>query len=169
MTATLTLYELGDQLQTVADTLVENGGELTPELAEQLAALEGAFEAKVERVLLYAKNLEGTAAAAKLEAARLSDLASGRANAADRLREYVKGEMERAKIDKVETLLIVARIQQNGRPSIRWTLPPDTLPVEFKKTTVTLDGDAAYKAWKADPAVLPEGFAVERGTHLRVR
>lgn len=169
MTATLSLYQLGDQLQAVADGLIENGGELTPDMAAQLAALEGAFDQKVERVLLYARNLDGTADAAKQEAERLAALAASRANAASRLREYVKQEMERAARPKVETPLIVARVTQNSRPAIKWTLPIEELDRRFVRITLAVDGTKAYEAWQADPASLPEGFVVERGTHLRVR
>lgn len=166
MTATLKLYEIADQLQAVAEQLVDNGGELTPELEAQLTALEGAFDTKVERVLLYARNLLATAQAAKGEAARLADLAGTRERAAERLREYVKQQMELADVTKVETSLIVARIQQNSRPSIRWIEGP--LPADFTKVITTLDGEKAYETWKRDGA-LPAGFTVERGSHLRVK
>lgn len=169
MTATLTLHAIGDELQAIAEALVENGGDLTPELAAQLAAIEGAFTSKVERVLLYARNLEATAEAAKQEAVRITALSTSREKAAARLREYVKTEMERADVAKVETPLIVARIQQNSRPSISWTLPIEELDKRFVKITYALDGTKAYEAWKANSTALPEGFVVERGTHLRVR
>src|SRR3990167_9709297 len=78
MTATLKLYELADVYEGIAEALIENGGELTPDLAAQLDAIEGAFEAKVERVALSVRNLVATADAADAEAARLAALAPTR-------------------------------------------------------------------------------------------
>lgn len=168
MTATLKLYELGEVLTAVAEELLANGGELTPEIEAQLSALEGAFEQKVERILLYARNLRATALAAKAEVERLSALAGSRDHAADRLVAYVKGEMERANRDKIETDRIVVRIQRNSRPSISWLLPIEDLPEAFARIRREVDGARAYDAWKAGEP-LPEGFEVVQGTHLRVR
>lgn len=169
MTATLTLHQIGDSLAQIAETLVENGGELTPELEELLAHEVGTFESKVERCLLYVRNLEASAEAAQGEANRLAALATSRGNAAKRLRDYVHDEMVRAKIDKVETGLIVARVTKNSRPSIKWPLPIEALDPRFVRITMALDGTKAYEAWKANSTSLPEGFVVEQGTHLRVR
>lgn len=168
MTAVLKLYEIADALVRVGDALIENGGELTPEIEAQLAGLEWALDDKVERTLLYTRNLEATASAADGEAQRLASLATTRRNAASRLKEYVKLEMERAGRDKVETDRIVARIAQNGRPSISWVRPIEDLPDTFVRVRRELDGTRAYEEWKhGNP--LPDGFEVVRGTHLRVR
>lgn len=166
--ATLKLWEVGDQLQEVAEALVENGGELTPELAAKLEEIEGAFEQKVERCVLYIRNLEATAQAAKDEAGRLALLASGRQKAADGLKAYVKQELERAKRPKVETDLIVARIQKNSTPSVTCTVDVGALPLNYVRITKSLDARAVLEAWKAQTP-LPEGVSVEVGTHLRVR
>lgn len=167
MTATLRLYEISDALQAIGDTLVENGGELTPELTAQLDGLEGAFDAKVERIVLYIRNLETTSDAATQEAKRLAGLASTRAAAAARLRDYVKREMERTDHKKVETGLIVARIQKNGRPSVHFTGDAATLPVGYQRTVVELNRETAIENWRAG-VPLPPGLTVEQGSHLRL-
>lgn len=169
MTAVLKLYEISDAMQAIAEALIENGGDtITPELAGQLDAIEGEFEQKVERCVLYIRNLEATAEAAKQEAQRLTVLATSRTNAADSLKRYVKGEMERTEHLKVETPLIVARVQKNSAPSVAYTGSLDTLPTEYVRITRSLDSRAVIAALKAG-AALPEGVAVETGTHLRIR
>jgi len=168
MSATLKLWELGGQLEAIADALIENGGELTAELVDQLATLGGAFEWKTERILLYARNLQAQADVAKQEAARLATLAGGRERAAERLKVYVLESMERAGLTKIETALVKARIQDNSRPTIQWFGPADAIPEPFKRVTVGLDGEKAYEIWKATRE-LPVGFLVERGRHLRVQ
>jgi len=142
MTATLKLYELADAYERIAEALIENGGELTAELAVDLDAIEGAFEAKVERVALYVRNLLATADAADAEAARLAVLARSRRQAADGLKGYLMAQLDRVEKPKVETPLIVVRIQKNSRPSIQW---PDTLPIPegYQRVTVSLDGQKA--------------------------
>lgn len=167
MTAALKLYEVADALVLIGEQLEENGGELTPEIEEQLAVLDGAFEQKVERILLYAQNYRAAADAAVKEAERLASLGRSRTAIADRLRGYVKAQMDIAGRTKIETDRIVARIQKNGRPSIHCLVPIDTLPEGFVRVRREFNAEVAYELWKAK-APLPDGITVEHGSHLRV-
>ena len=163
--STLRLYELADAYEQIAETLIENGGELTPELAAALDAIEGAFEAKVERVALYVRNLLVTADAADAEAARLAALVHSRRQGAEGLKGYLMVQLDRVQKPKVETPLVVVRIQKNSHPAIRW---PEALPIpeNYQRVMVGLDGQKAYTDWKA--GALPEGFIIEQGRHLRI-
>lgn len=163
---TIPLYQLGDALERIAETLIENGGELTPELEAELAKLEGAFDEKVERIALYVQNLSAMAHAANAEITRLTGLAVTRIKAADAMKRALRNEMERTGRTKIETARVKAWIQRNSRPSISW---PDgrAIPPEYERVTVSLDGQRAYDDWKR--GVLPEGFAVEHGSHLRIK
>lgn len=163
--ATLKLYELVNAYEQIADVLIENGGELSPDLSAQLDAIEGAFEAKVERVALYVRNLLATASAADGEAERLAALARSRRRAAEGLKGYLMAQLDRVEKPKVETPLVVVRIQKNSRPSIQWPAT-DPIPETYQRVTVSLDGQKAYTDWKA--GTLPEGFVVEQGRHLRI-
>lgn len=168
MTA-LKLYELSDALEQVADTLQDNGGELTPELATQLEQLEGAFSDKAERVALKLLELQFEAGAVKQEIARLAALASSRERAAERLKSYLLACLEHAGLTTVEGSRVRLRIHANSQPTIQWVGPDDAIPEAFRKTTVTVavDKAKAHEAVKAG-ATLPDGFRVERGHHLRI-
>lgn len=169
MTATeLKLYEISDRLRVVVDELMENGGELTDDLRAELDTWQGAFAEKVERVLLYARNLGVLADAAYEESVRIKQLAESRHRAADRLRDYVLHAMQATRTPKVETPLIIARVTKNSRPSIRWQGEPETIPEAFRRVRVEVDGSAAYAHWRQHQT-LPEGFAVVQSYHLRVR
>ena len=166
MTAPKHLYEIVDQYQAVMQAIEDAEGELTPELSAQLDAIPDAFKAKAERVGLYIRNLQSLAQAAELEAVRLKALAASRENAATRLKAYLLQNMQRMELKDVVTPLIKLRIQVNSRPSIHWPEGQE-IPEAYRRVTVSLDGQAAYEAWKAN-GTLPEGFVVERGSHLRL-
>lgn len=166
--AALKLYEITDALQDVGDALMDNGGELTPELEALLDSLEGAFEHKAENVALFIRQLEVNGAAAATEAKRLTELAQQRERAATRLKSYLLENMQRTDHQKVETPRVKIRVQRNSRPSIHWMKDAEKLPVELKRVKVELDGEAAYKIWKTEPAALPDGFEVVLGSHLRI-
>lgn len=165
--ATLALYQIVDELQQIGEVLEENGGELTPEITVQLDALEGALTGKVERIVLYMRNLDATAAAADSESMRLAEIGKRKRGVAARLKEYLKAQLELAGIPKVETPLCVVRLQRNSRPSISCAVPIEQLPEGFIRIKKEFDKDVAYELWKSG-APLPEGVLVEVGSHLRV-
>ena len=164
---TVPLYALGDELEEIVDAIVELEGELTPELAERLEDIGGAFDEKVERCALFIQNLTAMAKVAESEAKRLRELAEVRTKTAARLKAYVKEQMQRTDRTKIETGRVKAWIQRNGRPSINWPGPDDTIPKGFERVMVMLDGTKAYEAHKA--GTLPEGFEVDHGSHLRIK
>lgn len=165
-----TLYALADALRLIGDTLEDNGGELTPDLEAAFAAIDGAFEQKVESCIALAAEKERDAEAAQNEARRLEALSKSRFGAAERLREYVKFQMQAANRLKVETPLFKVAVQNASRPSIRWIGEVEALPEAFRRVipaTLKLDADAALAAYKA--GTLPEGFEATVSTFLRVR
>lgn len=167
MTAALQLHAIAPGLAAIEDAIIEADGEITPEIAAQLDALEGAFEDRVEQLLLRYLHLNFEGGVAKQEAARLALLAGTRERAAARLKEYVLRCMEAAGRDKVETSRLRARIQKNTRPTIQWVGPPDAIPEAFKRVSIATDGTKLYETWKAGTP-LPDGFVVELGRHLRI-
>ena len=163
----MTLYELTQEWAEIQDALIDSGGELTPEIEARLDALPGALQVKADGYCYVIQQLLRSADAAKAEADRLSELARVRKNAADRLKDRLKSAMETTGQLKLESDRFKVRVQKNGRPSIAWTGEPDALPCEYSRVAVSLDGQAAYEAWKAGRE-LPEGFKVTEGTHLRI-
>jgi len=168
MTAILPLYALADEYEALGQRLLEAEGELTPELSEAWDKLSEAIDQKVENTGLYIKNLLATAKAETQEAEMFSRRAKTKERAAKALKDYLKLNMERVGRDRIETLRVKARIQQNSRPSIRWIRKVEDIPAPFKRIEISLDSTVAYQWWKSDEVDLPEGFQVERGTHLRL-
>lgn len=173
MTAIMPLYALANNYEALGQRLLEAEGELTPELAMLWDTLDSEILQKVENTALYIRNLEATAKAEEEESLRFKARYKTKRAAAESLKAYLKLNLERVGKDRVETLRVKARIQNNPRPSIRWTGDIHKCPVEFIRVTVDLDGTKSYDHWKqsgTDDASrsLPEGFRVDRGTHLRL-
>lgn len=187
MTATVTLYERTEALRLVDEWIAEHeeellaaGGDVSalPELAELLDAAEGDFKEKAERVALKVRELMAECVAVELEADRLNKRAAARKRAADSLKEYLKLNMEKAGVEKVNGLLCNVAIQKSP-PSVRHAMTQaalclaacdtrfesmvDEVPSVFK-----LDAKAVIAAAK-EGRELPEGVTVEQGTHLRIR
>ena len=173
MTAIMPLYVLANAYEALGQRLLEAEGELTPELSVLWDTLDTEILQKVENTALYIRNLDATAKAEEEEAQRFRTRAKTKRAAAESLKAYLKLHLERMGRDRIETMRVKARIQKNSRPSIRWTGDINKCPVEFIRVTVDLDGTKSYDHWKGSGTddktrTLPEGFQVDRGTHLRL-
>lgn len=186
MTTALKLYGHVDAYQVVLDWMEEYedeiiaaGGVLPPELEGLLEGVQGDLQAKVERTALVVQNLLANAKAAKGEADRLAGLARSYERQADTLKSYLKRQLERAGVKKVETPTAKVAIQKNGRPSLRLA-DPNYIPEQFKvqppPPPPVFDSQGAYEYLKGakllptEPGVIElDGIVIELGSHLRIR
>lgn len=162
----LKLWEVGDKLDEITRLIMEADGEIDAAIEARLDELEGAFEAKVERIALKIRELKVNGLAAKAEADRLNGMSKAFTNAAKRLQHYLYFEMQRLNRTSVATNLCKVNVVPNSRPSIKWDGDPKKAPMAFQKFKVEIDGNYAYEQWKEGR--LPEGFIVEEGSHVRI-
>lgn len=101
--ANISLYQLTSEQQRIEDLLLENGGELTPEIEDALASNNEALTAKVDGYNHIFRRLEALAAGAKAEKDRLAKLQRSAENAARALKEHLAAVMEAQGIDKLES------------------------------------------------------------------
>jgi phage host-nuclease inhibitor protein Gam len=171
----LKLYEISAEYDRVAEAIIENGGELTPELEAELEKIEGAFEEKAERVALYIRNLLATADTYTREALRIAQKSKSLQNTADSLKAYLKRNMEKLELTKVEGKLATVAIQKNSQPSVAGVTDAMLLQMQhhqvfqdFVKITRSADKGAIAR-FAAAGGELPEGVEVTRGSHVRIR
>lgn len=83
------IYQLQQDLLAIFDELEENGGELTPELEEQLAITEESFKSKVEDYTKVIHHYQDDLAAIKAETERLKRLKESKEKIIDRLKNVI--------------------------------------------------------------------------------
>lgn len=83
------IYQLQQNLLAIFDELEENGGELTPELEEQLAITEESFKSKVEDYTKVIHHYQDDLAAIKAETERLKRLKESKEKIVDRLKKVI--------------------------------------------------------------------------------
>ena len=164
----LTLYHIADEFLVAAQKLSElDLDEQT--VADTLEGLQGELEVKAVNVAFVARNLEATAEQIKLAESQMSARRTALENRAKRIREYLKLNMERTGITKIESPYFKLAIRDNP-PSVvidaesqipegfmRLPEPPPVVP--NKK----LIGEA-LKAGLDVP-----GCHLERGTRLEIK
>jgi Siphovirus Gp157 len=135
-TSTLRLYEIAsDHLQTLED-LAEMEDLPEEVIADTLEGLQGTFEMKAINVGAYIKTLEAEASAIEVARKSMEQRQRSLERHAERLREYLKTQMERVSLPKIKNCYSMLRVQANP-PSVE-VIDEETIPAEYKRTEVSI-------------------------------
>ncbi len=174
------LYEIVDGLLDVQTALIENYGELTPEIEAQLEHLEMVLPEKVEQTCHVVRRMEQMVDLAKKEIARIQDeIVKPREKGVANLKLYLLDQFRRLKEKKVQTNLYTVSRVKNSRASVRslTTDPPEAFR-RLVPATVEFDADKALEHLKATDRLPAEpgeyeffdlGIVVNVGEHLRIK
>jgi len=162
------LYELSTELATINDEIISADGELTPDLEARLDAVALDFRAKSQGIAKWTLDIAGVESMIETEIARLQRKKKVAENLRKRLLTYIKGCMEQADLQKIESPTITLRIQKN--PASVEILAEDKLPAKFIriKQITELDKSGMLAALKNGEDVPGARIVTER-THLRIR
>ena len=164
----LTLYNITNKFVDLMDK-AENG-ELTEEeynkLGEELA-LE--LQNKSSNIIGYVRNSELLIEAMKAEEKRISDLRKVAENKIEKFKQYVKGNMEKLGLEKIQTELGILSIARN--PISVEIENEEAIPEEFKNIvqTVKIDKTAIKKHFKETGEVITGVQIVDDKTSLRIK
>lgn len=168
MGQSLALYQLADlylaDMQKLADLDLDE-----QTVTDTLEGLSGDLEVKATNVAAFARNLEASAEAIKNAEAAMSARRRSIEKRAESLRSYLKMNMERVGILKIESPQFCLVIKKN--PPAVHVEAPELVPAEFMKTPPPpppmLDKKAVGEALKAGKDV--PGCRLEQGTRLEIK
>lgn len=100
----MTLYELTQEERGLEEALYENGGELTPELAEQLRAHEDNLSEKLDAYKRIMADYDAFIAATDVEMRHMAERKYKAQAAKKRIREYIIFAMKSADKTNMESL-----------------------------------------------------------------
>lgn len=164
----LALYQLADlylqDLHKLADMDLDE-----QTVADTLEGLSGELEVKATNVAAFARNLEASADAIKEAEEKMAARRKAIERRADRLRAYLKENMERVGIVKIESPQFCLAIKKN--PPAVHVEAPELVPAKFMKVPPppppVLDKKAVADALKAGEDV--PGCRLEQGTRLEIK
>lgn len=164
----LTLYNITNKFVQLMDKAQE--GELTEEEYNQLGeelAIE--LQQKGSGIIGYAQNEEAFIDAVDMQIKRLQDLKKTRQNNLDRFKGYVKDNMERLGITKMETELGVLSIAKN--PMSVEIENEKEIPKEYIQEVVTtkVDKTAIKNHFKETGEIIPGAKIIDDKTSLRIK
>ena len=164
----LTLYNITNKFAELMD-MAENG-ELTEEqynaLGEQLT-LE--LQQKGSGIIGYTQNEEAFIEAVDFQIKRLQDLKKARQNKLEKFKQYVKENMDRLGITKMDTELGTLSIAKN--PMSVEIENEEVIPKEFKQQVITTKIDkTAIKNHFKETGEIPAGVNINtQNTSLRIK
>ena len=137
-------------------------------VTDTLDAMSGELEAKAQNVVMYARNLQATAAAIKEAEEQMAKRRKAIENRAKHLLEYVQGCMETAEVQKIECPYFRLAIQ--AKPPSVDVYEPGLLPAEYMRVP---EAPPAAPDKKAIADAIKEGKEVPgarlvRGTRLSI-
>jgi hypothetical protein len=97
------LFQINSELVEVTNLLIENGGELTPELESRLQIAENELKAKSVNYYHVIKELESTTNMIDAEIKRLQELKKARVNTIEKLENALLYSMKLHGIEKIDT------------------------------------------------------------------
>ena len=164
----LTLYNITNKFAELMD-MAENG-ELTEEqynaLGEQLT-LE--LQQKGSGIIGYTQNEEAFIEAVDFQIKRLQDLKKARQNKLEKFKQYVKENMDRLGITKMDTELGTLSIAKN--PMSVEIENEEEIPKEFKQQVITtkIDKTAIKNHFKATGEIIPGVKIIDDKTRLNIK
>jgi hypothetical protein len=143
------LYQIEQTYLNLVESLIENGGELTPELETELSINKEQLQNKGVCYGFIVKELEGNIDLIDLEIKRLQALKKPLVNSIDRLKNNLSQAMQMFDVTELKTPLL--KINFRKSESIEVT-DIDLLDTDFVKTTITKAADkiAIKEAIKAE-------------------
>ena len=163
-----TLYQLGDEYLAAFQQLQES--DMPPEvIRDTLEGLSGDFESKSTAIMQMARNNEGLAKQIDEAVKAMQERSAVLKRQAERLEAYILENMERAKIEKVESPYFKITIAKN---------PPKLvidegaiIPAKYMTIPKIPDPQPDKKAIKAalEAGEQIQGCRLKRGTRLNVK
>jgi hypothetical protein len=155
----LTIYQIEQNYNQLAEQLIDNDGELTTELAEQLAITEEQLQNKSVAYSFVIKQMDADIDTIDAEIKRLQAAKKQREKATEYLKDRIKNAMELFQIEEIKTPLVKINFRKSESVEVDNV---NALPMAYKtvKVVETADKVSIKKAIK-DGVFVPGCFIVE--------
>jgi hypothetical protein len=154
------LYQLSKELSEINDQLITDQGEISPELELRLDQVNLALTEKATGLRKWLARIDGDTLGLDAEIERLQKIRKQHANLYERLKAYVKKNMEVADLKKIETPIGNFTIAKNP-PSVELNLKPTVKSIE---ETLNADWETQTNVWDTPEKLAlnatPEQFRV---------
>jgi hypothetical protein len=162
----LTIYQIEQSYNQLAEELIDNDGELTTELAEQLAITEEQLQNKSVAYSFVIKQMSADIDTIDAEIKRLQAAKKQREKATEYLKERIKHAMDLFGITEIKTPLVKINFRKSESVEVD---DVNALPAAYKVVKVTEQADkVAIKAALKDGAEVA-GCSIATHRNLQIK
>ena len=152
------IFQIAAEYKQLENLLLENGGEITPEIEAALAINEANLATKAENYALLIRKHEGMQDVIDAEIKRLTQMKKSSQNLTTRLKDALAFGMHTCECDKME----VGTFKIGFRKSTSVVIDEENaIPAEYVKVSTTIDKKGISDALKSG--------AIISGAHLETK
>ena len=162
----IALYQIEQEYMILADEIINNEGELTPDLEQRLTINKDQLEAKGKGYGYIIKDIESEIDVIDAEVKRLTALKKSRSNAVERLKTTLSDAMQLFQISELKTPTLKISFRKSESVEVDNL---GYLPAEFIKitTTETVDKVKIKEAIKAGRVI--QGAVLQQNINLQIK
>jgi len=162
----MNIYKIQNEFQLIISEVINNEGEITPELETALTINKEQLQSKAVDYSYVIKQLDYDCEQIDNEIARLNKLKKVRSNLTDRLKNTVSSAMQLYEVEKIETPLIKLSFRNSESVEITNESQLDACFI-VTKTVTSPDKKAIKDAIKNGEVV--EGATISYNKNLQIR
>ena len=162
----MNIYNIQSEYQQLVNQLIENGGELTPELELALQINKDNFHSKSENYAYITKQFDGEIDIIDNEIKRLQQAKKSREKTIQRLKDTIELAMITFDIDKIETPLIKISFRKSESVEVENV---NELPNEYKVIKLTESADKLKIKDAIKSGILIEGCSIKTNKNLQIK
>ena len=162
----MNIFKIQAEYQQIVNELIENGGELTPELELAMQITKDNFHSKSENYAFITRQFDAEMDIIDNEIKRLQQAKKTREKAIDRLKANIEMAMNTFEVDKIETPLIKISFRKSESVEVE---DVNNLPALYKvvKVSETADKLKIKDAIKAGETI--EGCYLKTNRNIQIR
>ena len=161
------IYQIESEYRLLAESLIESGGELTPEIETQLQISKSDLQNKSVSYSFVIKQLESDILQIESEVKRLNDLKKARSKTVERLEETLKNAMILFDVQKIESPLVTISLRNSESVEV---LHLALLPDEFKKTSIpVVSADKAAIKEAIKEGIVVQGAILKKNQSIQIK
>jgi len=162
----MNIFNIQTEYQLLVNELIENGGEITPELELALQINKDNFHSKSENYAYITKQFDGEMDIIDNEIKRLQQAKKSREKTIQRLKDTIELAMLTFDVNKIETPLI--KISFRNSESVEVTDVND-LPNEFKTIKLTETADKLKIKDALKSGMFISGCSIKSNRNLQIK
>jgi hypothetical protein len=162
----ISIYQIEQSYNQLAEELIENGGELTPELEQSLAITEEQLQNKSVAYSFVIKQMDADIDIIDAEIKRLQAAKKQREKASEYLKDRIKHAMDLFSIEEIKTPLVKINFRKSESVEVENV---NALPYAYKtvKVVETADKVAIKEAIKNGADIIGCSIATHRNLQIR--